>query len=285
MFDFLKRLRNSLNIIFISLKHMLKHKQLFLFPIFKTFLTSFVIYLAFFLITYLKTKTMHFVLYFIILIFFFIIIMSLHEIIKAFTNVSLAHNILTQLNNKPESVLSSLKTGFYKLKVITQWATLYTFMHYDLSVIMVPHEHEKKLASDKNTLKILDKISHFAWQITTFLIYPIMANENIHLTTLYKHSMELMKHKFGQNIIAKFNFNIITFILNSLLFILICLAFFYCCKSTINLLIISILIFLSVFIGSLITATQTIFQTCVYAYTKEQPTGPFSKDIIHKYLA
>lgn len=288
MFDFIIRLKNSVSIIYRSLGYMLNHKQLLLFPIFNTVLIILSIPISYLPISiffgFIKAKAdIDFVTIILLYSYLAITIYMLASIINTFTNVCLSHNLLTILENKPESFWHSLKVGFNKLNIISQWATLYSIMHYSLSVIMIPHEHDKDKEKSKsdNPLKTLGKLSEFSWELTTFLVYPVIANENVHITTLYKHSIDLLKQKFGENIIAKFSLRVINFLLTILLLATVAFIFSRYNNNISSILVISTLF---IFICSLINEAQTIFKTCVYSYTKDQSSGAFPKELIHKYL-
>lgn len=206
-----------------------------------------------------------------------------YRIINQFFAVAIARSYIQTLKNNDESIIKSLKKVFSKILIIIKWAT--TWSYFSLYAASKPSNRSEATIKDgtQNAEAAVENILNFSWETTNLLVAPIIAEEEIKITTIAKHENNYFKEKFGENINVRFNFRFLDFL------ILISLAAYYVLflsklSNPSNSIIIAATagLFSLYYIICLVPDLKTIFQSLVYGYINELPIK--SKTIIEKTL-
>jgi hypothetical protein len=271
MWDSYARLQNSVHIVYTAYKYILLHKQLYLYPVIATLIMAPAALAVFLFGVNHAQQFPMFRMIFLLLVLYFI-----NSIIDAFITVAAARSILNTIENKPVFIIDSLKNTLYKLPIIIEWAVLFRLLHYNLGALTMPHQHDLTDSVDskpQKIIRIVESVAEFAWELTVFLVPVLIAVEQIPLRRILNHSIAYLKNSFGAQIIEKFSFytlNLLLILCSSVFLILTIsymrhnywIGFYATIGSIIGL----------IFMMNLISLTQIIFKTAVYAYTKNKQT-------------
>lgn len=129
--------------------------------------------------------------------------------------------------------------------------------------------------------RIVAGLLGLAWSIVSFLVIPIFVVEKKGPFAALKESTLLMKKTWGEQLIGRFSFGLVFFILSIPAFILIAIGVASKMQGMLITLVTLGVIYL-IILALIQSALQSIFQTIVYKYVKEKevPAGLTEQDII-----
>lgn len=259
MWDCVIRIRNSWEIILVSLSYMKSHKQLFIFPILITGLIA-----PFIITIYMYAfHAQEFP-------FWRIIIVSLlgyfcGSVIVVFMQVAAVQATITIITKKSPEILKSFEHALNRLYIIGEWGLLFGLMHYNLSAL-TDSEHEQNGSAHniavKNATTVIqsvESITEFAWELTLFFVPVFIAVEKKPLAVILNHAMKFVKEQFGKTVTVQFSFY-------SFDCLVVIISLFVLLLSMIlsNINITLLFIVFSVFLLSILSIAQVIFKTGVY---------------------
>lgn len=277
MFDFIIRTKNGLLLLKHSFTIFIKNKQLILLSLLHALMLFIVINTVLFSFQYryhtafLQEKNIYSLGFGPILavIITWLVLYFSTKIIDLFFAVATSRSYLQKLQNKSESLNATLKKTYSKLRIIIEWAT--TWSNFSLYRSSKPVEHcETDLKKDsKSAIRAIENILEFSWETSNLLVPPIMAAENISVTTLAKHENAYLKEAFGEKIAVMFNFRAITL----LSFILCIIVYIFALSNHTKLPMskipfVALGLYAAIYIVCLIGSLKTIYKTLIYAHIK-----------------
>ncbi len=132
-----------------------------------------------------------------------IIILFAVTVITVFFNAAVVSGAREQFSGGDPTISSAIKGAFSRLHVIVPWAIL------ALTVGMIIRAIQ---SSDNIVARILGSLLNMAWGVLTFLVVPILVVEQTGPFRSLSRSGELLRHTWGENLIAQVGFGIIGFV-------------------------------------------------------------------------
>ncbi|WP_419847249.1 DUF6159 family protein [Candidatus Poriferisocius sp.] len=129
-----------------------------------------------------------------------IIILFAVTVITVFFNAAVVSGARERFSGGDPTISSAIKGAFSRLHVIVPWAIL------ALTVGMIIRAIQ---SSDNMVARILGSLLNMAWGVLTFLVVPILVVEQTGPFRSLSRSGELLRHTWGENLIAQVGFGII----------------------------------------------------------------------------
>ena len=132
-----------------------------------------------------------------------IIILFAITVITVFFNAAVVSGARERFSGGDPTISSAIKGAFSRLHVIVPWAILALTVGMILRAIQ---------SSDNMVARILGSLLDMAWGVLTFLVVPILVVEQTGPFSSLRRSGELLRHTWGENLIAQVGFGIIGFV-------------------------------------------------------------------------
>lgn len=132
-----------------------------------------------------------------------IIILLAVTVITVFFNAAVVSGARERFSGGDPTISSAIKGAFSRLHVIVPWAILALTVGMIIRLIQ---------SSDNIVARILGSLLNMAWGVLTFLVVPILVVEQIGPFQSLSRSGELLRHTWGENLIAQVGFGIIGFV-------------------------------------------------------------------------
>ena len=131
-----------------------------------------------------------------------IIILFAVTVITVFFNAAVVSGARERFSGG-DPTISAIKGAFSRLHVIVPWAILALTVGMIIRMIQ---------SSDNIVARILGSLLNMAWGVLTFLVVPILVVEQTGPFQSLSRSGELLRHTWGENLIAQVGFGIIGFV-------------------------------------------------------------------------
>lgn len=132
-----------------------------------------------------------------------IIILFAVTVITVFFNAAVVSGTRERFSGGDPTISSAIKGAFSRLHVIVPWAILALTVGMIIRLIQ---------SSDNIVARILGSLLNMAWGVLTFLVVPILVVEQTGPFQSLGRSGELLRHTWGENLIAQVGFGIIGFV-------------------------------------------------------------------------
>ena len=132
-----------------------------------------------------------------------IIILFAVTVITVFFNAAVVSGARERFSGGDPTISSAIKGAFSRLHVIVPWAILALTVGMILRAIQ---------SSDNIVARIIGSLLNMAWGVLTFLVVPILVVEQAGPFQSLSRSGELLRHTWGENLIAQVGFGIIGFV-------------------------------------------------------------------------
>ncbi len=132
-----------------------------------------------------------------------IIILFAVTVITVFFNAAVVSGARERFSGGDPTISSAIKGAFSRLHVIVPWAILALTVGMIIRLIQ---------SSDNIVARILGSLLNMAWGVLTFLVVPILVVEQTGPFQSLSRSGELLRHTWGENLIAQVGFGIIGFV-------------------------------------------------------------------------
>lgn len=132
-----------------------------------------------------------------------IIILLAVTVITVFFNAAVVSGARERFSGGDPTISSAIKGAFSRLHVIVPWAILALTVGMIIRLIQ---------SSDNIVARILGSLLNMAWGVLTFLVVPILVVEQTGPFQSLSRSGELLRHTWGENLIAQVGFGIIGFV-------------------------------------------------------------------------
>lgn len=132
-----------------------------------------------------------------------IIILFAVTVITVFFNAAVVSGARERFSGGDPTISSAIKGAFSRLHVIVPWAILALTVGMIIRLIQ---------SSDNIVARILGSLLNMAWGVLTFLVVPILVVEQTGPFQSLGRSGELLRHTWGENLIAQVGFGIIGFV-------------------------------------------------------------------------
>ncbi|WP_419929410.1 DUF6159 family protein [Candidatus Poriferisocius sp.] len=132
-----------------------------------------------------------------------IIILLAVTVITVFFNAAVVSGARERFSGGDPTISSAIKGAFSRLHVIIPWAILALTVGMIIRLIQ---------SSDNIVARILGSLLNMAWGVLTFLVVPILVVEQTGPFQSLSRSGELLRHTWGENLIAQVGFGIIGFV-------------------------------------------------------------------------
>ena len=129
-----------------------------------------------------------------------IIILLAITIITVFFNAAVVSGARERFSGGDPTIASAIKGAFSRLHVIIPWAILALTVGMILRAIQ---------SSDNIVTRIVGSLLDMAWGVLTFLVVPILVVEQTGPFRSLSRSGELLRHTWGENLIAQVGFGLI----------------------------------------------------------------------------
>jgi hypothetical protein len=267
-----EKLNNSWELVKASARVLQQDKELLIFPIISTI--GLVIVSAVFLLpmifgnlldSFFNSQTMVFG--YVVLFLFYIV----QYVVIFFANTALVGAAQIRLRGGDPTVSDGFRIAMGHLPAIFGYALISA----TVGVIL------KALARKGNTFgRIIISLIGFAWNVSTFLVVPILVTENVGPIEAIKRSVALLKRTWGEQVIGNFGlgafFNLVYFglvILGAGLFVTAAVVV----QSLVVAIVVAVLfIILLALVGLINSALSGIYTAAVYEYAANgQSNGAF----------
>ncbi|MCY3636689.1 MAG: DUF6159 family protein [bacterium] len=193
-----------------------------------------------------------------------IIILLAVTVITVFFNAAVVSGARERFSGGDPTISSAIKGAFARLHVIVPWAIL------ALTVGMIIRAIQ---SSDNIVTRILGSLLDMAWGVLTFLVVPILVVEQTGPFSSLRRSGELLRHTWGENLIAQVGFGIVGLVAAIPGIIIIALG---ASAGSVGALVAMVIGFGWIALVSVVISTLTaIFQMALYIYatTGQVPMG------------
>jgi len=121
--------------------------------------------------------------------------------------------------------------------------------------------------------RIVAGLLGMAWSITSYLVVPVLVNENKGPIEAYQESVRLLKKTWGEELIGNFSFGLVFFVL-SLPAIILVFAGVLMGNGVLTLFFIVLALLYGVLLSVIQSALQGIFQAALYQYAQKGTVAP-----------
>lgn len=209
-----------------------------------------------------------------------------------FFGVATSYYTFKSFEEQPVTVWHAMRHSLSRWWIIVKWSIMATFVQ--VLINMVRESKKKNGFFIRFLIARLGDIIEIAWYLTTFLVPPVLAFENLGAYASIKRSAMIMKKTFGDTIVADMGFSVLSLFIivifpiawfigfiASAVFIFVPLGIMAKGPTSFTLFMWATPSIIVPIIGLFfISIAKTIFKTAVYAYAQGRPTGSFPVALI-----
>jgi hypothetical protein len=181
-----------------------------------------------------------------------------------FFNTAIVACATIRMRGGDPTVSDGLKAAGSRLSAIFGWAAVSA----TVGMILRTLENRSSLIG-----RIVAGFLGMAWGITSYLVIPVLVNENKGPIEAYQESVRLLKKTWGEELIGGFSFGIVFFVL-SLPAIVLILAGVFTRQGSLILFLGVLALLYGVLLGVIQSALQGIFQAALYQYAQTGIVAP-----------
>lgn len=181
-----------------------------------------------------------------------------------FFNTAIVACATIRMSGKDPVVSDGLRAASNRLSAIFGWAAISATVGMILRMI----ENRSSFIG-----RIVAGFLGMAWSITSYLVIPVLVNENKGPIEAYQESVRLLKKTWGEELIGNFSFGLVFFVL-SLPAIILVFAGVLMGKGALTLIFICMALLYGVLLSVIQSALQGIFQAALYQYAQKGTVAP-----------
>jgi hypothetical protein len=188
-----------------------------------------------------------------------------------FFNTAIVACATIRMSGKDPVVSDGLRAASNRLSAIFGWAAISATVGMILRMI----ENRSSFIG-----RIVAGLLGMAWSITSYLVIPVLVNENKGPIEAYQESVRLLKKTWGEELIGNFSFGLVFFVL-SLPVIILVFAGALMGKGALTLIFICMALLYGVLLSVIQSALQGIFQAALYQYAQKGIVAPgFNQNLL-----
>ena len=188
-----------------------------------------------------------------------------------FFNTAIVACATIRMSGKDPVVSDGLRAASNRLSAIFGWAAISATVGMILRMI----ENRSSFIG-----RIVAGFLGMAWSITSYLVIPVLVNENKGPIEAYQESVRLLKKTWGEELIGNFSFGLVFFVL-SLPVIILVFAGALMGKGALTLIFICMALLYGVLLSVIQSALQGIFQAALYQYAQKGIVAPgFNQNLL-----
>jgi hypothetical protein len=188
--------------------------------------------------------------------------------VTIFFNAALVHAANERMEGGDPTVGSAIRGAMGRVHRILPWA----LVSATVSVILRTIEERAGVVG-----RIVAGIAGIAWSLVTFLVIPVLVMEDIGVVEAVKRSGAMFKRTWGENVIAQVGFGLLGFLLVLPAMLVIGLGFTAGGSAAVAAIVAGVAWIL--FASLVVAALNGIFQTALYRFAADLPTGAFDGDL------
>ena len=181
-----------------------------------------------------------------------------------FFNTAIVACATIRMSGKDPVVSDGLRAASNRLSAIFGWAAISATVGMILRMI----ENRSSFIG-----RIVAGFLGMAWSITSYLVIPVLVNENKGPIEAYQESVRLLKKTWGEELIGNFSFGLVFFVL-SLPAIILVFAGVLMGNGVLTLIFIVLALLCGVLLSVIQSALQGIFQAALYQYAQKGTVVP-----------
>jgi hypothetical protein len=181
-----------------------------------------------------------------------------------FFNTAIVACATIRMSGGDPTVSDGLQAAGSRLSAIVGWAAVSATVGMILRMI----ENRSSFIG-----RIVAGLLGMAWSITSYLVIPVLVNENKGPIEAYQESVRLLKKTWGEELIGNFSFGLVFFIL-SLPAIILVFAGVLMGNGVLTLFFIVLALLYGVLLSVIQSALQGIFQAALYQYAQKGTVAP-----------
>ena len=181
-----------------------------------------------------------------------------------FFNTAIVACATIRMSGGDPVVSDGLRAASNRLSAIFGWAAISATVGMILRMI----ENRSSFIG-----RIVAGLLGMAWSITSYLVIPVLVNENKSPIAAYQESVRLLKKTWGEELIGNFSFGLVFFVL-SLPAIILVLAGVLMGNGVLTLIFIVLALLYGVLLSVIQSALQGIFQAALYQYAQKGTVAP-----------
>ena len=188
-----------------------------------------------------------------------------------FFNTAIVACATIRMSGRDPVVSDGLRAASNRLPAIFGWAAVSATVGMILRMI----ENRSSFIG-----RIVAGLLGMAWSITSYLVIPVLVNENKGPIEAYQESVRLLKKTWGEELIGNFSFGLVFFVL-SLPVIILVFAGVLMGKGALTLIFICMALLYGVLLSVIQSALQGIFQAALYQYAQKRIVVPgFNQNLL-----
>jgi hypothetical protein len=188
-----------------------------------------------------------------------------------FFNTAIVACATIRMSGGDPVVSDGLRAASNRLSAIFGWAAISATVGMILRMI----ENRSSFIG-----RIVAGLLGMAWSITSYLVIPVLVNENKSPIAAYQESVRLLKKTWGEELIGNFSFGLVFFVL-SLPAIILVLAGVLMGNGVLTLIFIVLALLYGVLLSVIQSALQGIFQAALYQYAQKGTVAPgFNQNLL-----
>jgi hypothetical protein len=181
-----------------------------------------------------------------------------------FFNTAIVACATIRMSGGDPTVSDGLQAAGSRLSAIVGWAAVSATVGMILRMI----ENRSSFIG-----RIVAGLLGMAWSITSYLVIPVLVNENKGPIEAYQESVRLLKKTWGEELIGNFSFGLVFFVL-SLPAIILVFAGVLMGNGVLILFFIVLALLYGVLLSVIQSALQGIFQAALYQYAQKGTVAP-----------
>ena len=181
-----------------------------------------------------------------------------------FFNTAIVACATIRMSGGDPTVSDGLQAAGSRLSAIVGWAAVSATVGMILRMI----ENRSSFIG-----RIVAGLLGMAWSITSYLVIPVLVNENKGPIEAYQESVRLLKKTWGEELIGNFSFGLVFFVL-SLPAIILVFAGVLMGNGVLTLIFIVLALLCGVLLSVIQSALQGIFQAALYQYAQKGTVVP-----------
>jgi hypothetical protein len=181
-----------------------------------------------------------------------------------FFNTAIVACATIRMSGGDPTVSDGLQAAGSRLSAIVGWAAVSATVGMILRMI----ENRSSFIG-----RIVAGLLGMAWSITSYLVIPVLVNENKGPIEAYQESVRLLKKTWGEELIGNFSFGLVFFVL-SLPAIILVFAGVLMGNGVLTLIFIVLALLYGVLLSVIQSALQGIFQAALYQYAQKGTIAP-----------
>ena len=188
--------------------------------------------------------------------------------VTIFFNAALVHAANLRMDGGDPTVGSALRGALERVHRILPWA----LVSATVSIILRALEERAGALG-----RIVSGLAGIAWSLVTYLVVPVLVVEDVGVADAVKRSGAMFKRTWGENVAAQVGFGLLGVLAAIPAFAVVWLGFTAGGSAAI---VATVLAVGWILLVALVVATLNgIFQTALYRYAADLPTGAFDADL------